>query len=81
MEKTNGHTIKLKSDVAKTSNDLNAFKAEMDKHLTKTNFENQINKLEQEFQKLSSDVNHISKSGRKPCKNSCHSIFRSGKTN
>jgi len=32
----------------------------MDKHLTKTNFENRINKLEQEFQKLSSDVNHIS---------------------
>jgi len=60
MEKTDGHIVKLKSDVGKTSNDLNAFKTEMDKHLTNTNFENRINKLEQEFQKLSSDVKHIS---------------------
>ena len=37
----------------------------MDKHLTKTNFENRINKLEQEFQKLSSDVNHISSNQEK----------------
>lgn len=60
MEKTNGQIIKIKSDVGKISNDLNAFKSEMDKHLTKTNFENRINKLELEFQKLSSDVKHIS---------------------
>ena len=58
IEKTNGQIVKIKSDVGKTSNDLNAFKTEMDKHLTKTNFENRINKLELEFQKLSSDVKH-----------------------
>ena len=33
MEKTNGHIVKLKSDVGKNSNELNSFKLEMDKHL------------------------------------------------
>ena len=60
LKKQNGQIVKIKSDVGKISNDLNAFKTEMDKHLTKTNFENRINKLELEFQKLSSDVKHIS---------------------
>ena len=55
IEKTNGQIVKIKSDVGKTSDDLNAIKTE-----TKTNFENRINKLELEFQKLSSDVKHIS---------------------
>ena len=42
-KQTNGHIVKLKSDVGKTSSELNSFKLEMDKHLIKQDLKNKAN--------------------------------------